>query len=340
MSDIAVQVVVDEPSGAEKKTGDEAPAEGAIAVPINIDKLNPFEVIDYCAGRIGDILPNIGKCQNAESEIIEISEALIVACKKDIDATIGAVHIAHRHQYSNLHPIYTAVLSYILCDALAMEQKSSQSIISAALTCNIGMLDFQDGLQQQSSALNDEQKKEVHNHPEKSVAILRACGIEDQEWLDSVRQHHERANGKGYPGGLTGDKTVIGAKIIALADVYSAMISPRSYRKSLEASGALKTVFLERGKEYDETLSILLIKRMGIYPPGSYVRLKNEEIAIVTKRSYDSMKPGVASLVNPNGKNYIKPLYRNTQSPEYGIRGAVEFNGELAIALPLIWGYE
>ncbi|MBI3771561.1 MAG: HD domain-containing protein [Gammaproteobacteria bacterium] len=220
-----------------------------------------------------------------------------------------------------------------------MDAKSSQSIISAALTSNIAILNLQDILQQQSSALSEEQQKEVRSHPEKGVAMLKACGINDPEWLDSVRQHHERANGKGYPGGLTGDKTVIGAKILALADVYSAMISPRVYRKSLEASGALKTVFLERGKEYDETLSILLIKRMGIYPPGSYVRLRNEEIAIVTKRSYDSMKPGVASLVNPNGKSYIKPLYRNTQSPEYSILGAVEFNGELEMALPLIWGY-
>lgn len=303
---------------------------------------NPFEIIDACADSLGQVLQQIEDHDDAEGIIIEVCNSIIQACESNTDATLGAVHISHKHPYSCLHPIYTAVLSYVLCRALDLTANEIENVLAAALTSNIAMLDLQEELQQQTTALSDEQKAKIEAHPKEGIKILKSCGIKNQDWLDIVHQHHERANGDSYPEGLTGDQIVIGAKILALADVYSAMISPRSYRESMEASDALKSVFMERGKECDETLAILLIKRMGVFPPGCYVNLKSGEIAIVVQRTEDPMKPKVVTLLNPAGRAYVSPVCLTTDTPEHHITGAAKHlePDEVKVELHRIWGYD
>jgi len=303
---------------------------------------NPFEIIDACADSLGQVLHQIEGHDDAEGIIIEICNAIIHACESNTDATLGAVHISHKNPYSCLHPIYTAVLSYVICQMLKMSADEIKNILAAALTSNLAMFDLQEKLQQQVTPLSQSQKELIDKHPTESVNILKRSGINNQAWLDMVQQHHERANGKGYPAGLKDEQILVGAKILGLADVYSAMISPRTYRESMEASDALKSVFLERGKECDETLAILLIKRMGVFPPGCYVNLSSGEVAIVVQRTKNPMKPKVVTLLNPAGRAYVCPVCLNTDSPEHNIIGTAKRlePDEVKVKLHRIWGYE
>ena len=345
----------DESLPDEENTAAENEAEAVAEVEPEIEKetreslqkkinacANPFEIIDVCAESLFQVLHQLETHDDAEGIISEICKAIMQACESNTDATLGAVHVAHKHPYSCLHPIYTAVLCYVLCQMLKMSADEIENVLAAALTSNIAMLDLQEELQQQVTPLSQEQKEKIKAHPQESVNILKRCGINNQDWLDIVHQHHERANGSGYPQQLSDEQIVTGAKILAIADIYSAMISPRCYRNPMEASEALKSVFMERGKECDETLAILLIKRMGVFPPGCYVNLRSGEVAIVVQRTKDAMTPKVVTLLNPSGRAYVSPMCLGTDSHDHHITGVATHlePDEVKVELHRIWGYD
>lgn len=301
---------------------------------------NPFEIIETCAFRLGRVLFNLSQNRDCSESINVITNDIMHACEKAPDATLGAVHLLHGHTYTTIHPIHVAALCYALCTAAKLSQSETHTIIAACLTSNIGMLELQEVLHEQSAPLTDDQKQQIQCHPGESVRILNASGVNDPLWLEIVTQHHERANGEGYPKGLRSDQITLGAKILAITDCYSAMISPRAYRESMEASTALKTLFLERGKAYDETLAVLLIKYMGVFPPGVFVKLNNGEVAVVVRRTANNMAPEVASIISTKEMPYARPILRDSSKPEFAIKGITENKKRLAATLSSIWGYQ
>lgn len=303
------------------------------------DDASPFLMIESCAFRLGRILYNLTQGQQQEKGILTLSRSLAKACEKDQDAALGAVHLLHGHAYTTIHPIHSAVLAHFLCSVLGTDEQETTAIVAAAFTSNIGMLDLQETLHTQTAPLTEPQKRGIQNHPTEGVELLKKNGINNDYWLKTVLEHHERINGEGYPQGLKGDDIVYGAKILAVADVYSAMISPRAYRETMIAKEALKNFLLSKGQDYDESLSLLLIKYMGVFPPGSFVKLANGDTAVVVRRGADSMCPAVASIIQPNNQLYIKPMLRDTRSPDFLIKGMVQRNPRLNLNLPMIWGY-
>lgn len=301
---------------------------------------NPFEIIEACTFRLGRVLYNLTQNKDCSEMIHAITNDIMQACEKAPDATLGAVHLLHGHAYTTIHPIHVATLCYALCTASKVPKEETHTIIAACLTSNIGMLELQEILHDQTTPLTDEQKRQINSHPEESVRILTASGIHEPLWLEIVMQHHERSHGEGYPKGLKDTEISRGAKILALADCYSAMISPRTYKESLEASTAMKTLFLERGKAYDETLAVVLIKYMGIFPPGAFVKLSNGEVAVVIRRTSNNMVPEIASVISHKDVPYTRPIPRDGNKPEFAIKGIVENKKRLGVTLSSIWGYQ
>ena len=90
----------------------------------------------------------------------------------------------------------------------------------------------------------------VHGHVEASLAIV-GCIEEFQPYLDGIRYHHERYDATGYPNGLRGDEIPLEARIIAVADAYDAMTSPRAYRQPLSHAAALAVLKRHAGSQFD-----------------------------------------------------------------------------------------
>ncbi len=310
------------------------------AIELTKGPFNPFEIIENCTFKLGRTLYNLTQNIDCSDNLNLITKSIMYACDKDPDAALGAVHLLHGHTYSTIHPIHVAALCHALCRVTNLTDAETHRIICACLVSNIGMLELQEVLHDQTDPLSQEQKQQIAAHPEESVKILRASGIEDEAILEVVLQHHERAHGGGYPKKLKVDEINRGAKILALADCYSAMVSPRIYRDTVDTSAALKTLFHERGKEYDEQLAIQLIKYMGIFPPGTYVRLTNDEIGLVVRRTKNNMAPQVSSVISIKQVPYSRPIKRDSRHKEFAIKEIVENNQKLNFSLATIWGYE
>ena len=110
-------------------------------------------------------------------------------------------------------------------------------------------------------------------------------------------------------------------------------------RRALRPSTALKGLFLDQGKKVRDGLASQFIKAIGVFPPGTPVRLENGEIAVVTERGETAAQPVVSSIIGPRGMPLAVPVKRDTMRPTYGVREVVDWN-EVGALPPMLalWG--
>lgn len=238
------------------------------------------------------------------------------------DATLFAlIHLASTEMrvYSATH----SMLVYVVCSLAASEvlnwsPKLDASLGKAALTMNISMTALQDQLAQQSKSLTVSQIEAVEQHAMRSFNMLLAMGVQDEDWLLAVRHHHDRG-----PGGLASKTEAMRiARLIQRADMFTARLSPRLGRVCLPPPMAMQACYFDEDKKVDEA-GAALIKAVGIYTPGTLVRLATNEIAAVIRRGLNTTMPQVAVLINREGMPTGEWMIRDTSLPRYKIVGHV-----------------
>lgn len=184
--------------------------------------------------------------------------------------------------YPLRHSLDTAILAAILARQLGHQASDLPYIIAASLTMNISMLKLQEELLARVEKLTGEQYAKIRNHPVASRKILEQAGITEPVWLDYVLYHHEKKDGSGYPRKLKDPAIPEGARLIGLADRYTAMISPRLSRPGFLPSSVIKHLLLNEGDTIDLLHVGALNQSIGIYPPGTIVRLRAGETGVVS----------------------------------------------------------
>ncbi len=133
---------------------------------------------------------------------------------------------------------------------LGLPQKDIDNLHRAALLHDIGKLGVPVEILDKPGALEDDEYRMIKKHPKIGVRILEPIASY-KEILPIVMHHHERYDGKGYPDGLSGDAINIGARILAVADVFDAMSSDRPYREGLVLEHVIDLINKEAGHQFD-----------------------------------------------------------------------------------------
>lgn len=306
-------------------------------------KVNPFAEFDELCLKLEELFKLMDSEKRSspgalKKRVYDIAVNLQGLVEYDADALLGAVHLADQFPYHVHHPMQIAVLSELIMERLQVEQEVRLAVLAAALTCNIAMNPYQQRLHQQKTPLNDQQREVINRHPLQSMQKLEEAGVDDALWLELVAQHHEKLDGTGYPRGLKGDQIRREARILALADVYTAMVTHRPYRNPIKHKDSLRDIFTQRGSKFDSKLTLLFLNELGVYPPGVYVKLNNGELAVVIGRTPDPKSPLVASIKKPGGDLFLSPRRRNTGSEQFGIRSACNVNERIKISPATLWG--
>lgn len=158
----------------------------------------------------------------------------------------------------------------------------------------------------------------MENHATRSEALLRQLGVADPVWLEAVRSHHHR-----LPGPLN-DKTEAQqmARLIQRADIFAARLAPRATRWPMPVTAAMQASYYDEEQHVDAA-GAAIVKALGIYPPGAFVRLATQEIAVVLKRGPSATTPRVAVVMNRSGMPTGELIPRNTAQPSCKITGPV-----------------
>jgi len=238
------------------------------------------------------------------------------------DGTLFAlIHLSATEvrMYSATHAMLVSVMCGLAArEVLKWPEKQEVCLCKAALTMNLGMTGLQDQLTRQVEAPSPAQRKVIDEHANKSADMLADLGVVDADWLEAVRNHHTQV-----PGRLQ-SRTVPQqiARMIQRADMFAARLAPRASRVPISPAAAMQACYFDENRQVDET-GAALIKAVGIYQPGSFVRLATDEVAVVIKRGLNTSTPRVAVLVNRSGMPTMEPTIRETSIRDFRIVASV-----------------
>jgi HD-GYP domain-containing protein (c-di-GMP phosphodiesterase class II) len=286
------------------------------------------------------VLRELKTLPDPRNKILEIVRMVHFAVDLNADIALASLLVNYSAgPYPVRHCVDSAILSTLVAQAMNKPADEIQDLTAAALTMNVSMLSLQGRLQRKQTPLSDDEKDQIHRHPYLAVEMLNDVGIEDPGWLTCILRHHENEDGTGYPAGAVKMEIPQISKILALADGFCARIAPRDYRKAILPNLALRDIFIENGSRADPALAAYFIKVLGLYQPGTFVRLKNSEIAIVSQRGSGPTACTAYTLVNTSGEGTTTPLKRDTSVEPFTIVEALHPSNLLVnFDMKRVWG--
>lgn len=249
-------------------------------------------------------------------QLAQLSSEIESLMERDPDAGLFFMTRLDGDVYPVAHSLQTAFVGGLIARRMGASAGERATVMNASLTMNIAMIELQKELHKQRTPLTEAQRADIRSHPIRSWQRLESLGVASEDWLRAVAEHHESPDGKGYPKGLT--KVSTPAEVIHFADRYCAMISSRATRKALPANKAARELFIAATNK-GSSLGAIVVKELGLYPPGNYVRLANGEVGVVMKRGDLANTPIVCAIEDRKGVKYPEPVKRETAKPEYAV---------------------
>lgn len=257
-----------------------------------------------------------------QRRLLRLQRQLVRHIQNNPDGTLFALiylSVSDVRMYSGTHAMLVSVICMLTAkEVLHWPEEDQRTVGLAALTMNYGMTELQDRLALQMEPPSQEQRAQIAQHSNHGVALLQKAGVTDPVWLDAIRLHH-----KSPPGPLAPrEKCDRFARLIQRADIFAARISPRATRLPMTPAAAMQSCYFDENKGMDEAGGAL-IKAVGVYQPGAYVRLCTNEVGVVIQRGLNTTTPRVAVLLNREGMATVEPPIRDTSVREYRIVGSV-----------------
>ena len=167
--------------------------------------------------------------------------------------------------YVKGHSKKVAELCVIISQDMKLEIVKQEIIYRAGILHDLGKLGIVDAILNKTSSLNDDEWAIMKKHPVRAVEILNPLTFLFEE-KEIILHHHERYDGKGYPGGLKGDKIPLGARILAVADTFDAMNSERAYRKKISKDDIISELERVSGIQLDAGIVNIFLEILKKYP--------------------------------------------------------------------------
>ena len=165
-----------------------------------------------------------------------------------LDALVTAVDNKDRYTHRHCEDVMTYSLE--MAREMGLDERTQHVAATAALLHDVGKIGVPDAILRKPGRLTEEEQDAVRQHPQMGAVIVSAVpGFEDT--LDAIRHHHERWDGKGYPFGLAGEAIPFLARLMAVADAYSAMTTDRPYRKGMREDRAMSVLEEGAGVQWD-----------------------------------------------------------------------------------------
>lgn len=212
-------------------------------------------------------------------------------------------------EYTFVHCVNVCIMSVIMGWALDYSKEELMELGVGALLHDVGKVKVRKDVLNKPGKLSDEERLEMERHTSYTFEILKLRDDISQYAALIAYQHHERFDGQGYPQGLKGSYIHLYSRIVAIADVYDALVTDRIYRPRLHSYEAAEIIQASSGTHFDPALVKVFIDNIVIYPVGSPIELNNGCRGVVA-RINKSMpaRPVVIIFYDEHGNNLGNPL--------------------------------
>ncbi|MEW5983751.1 MAG: HD-GYP domain-containing protein [Acidobacteriota bacterium] len=210
---------------------------------------------------------------------------------------IGLTGMKSHDEYTFTHMVNVAILTMAQARSLGIDGQRLRAIGLAGLMHDIGKVKTPLDILAKPGVLTAREFEIMRRHPIEGAEILRATAEMPPIAPIVAFEHHLRTDGTGYPVGLHRASLNLATQLVGIADVYDAMRSKRSYQQAFPTDRIIEVMRRNDGKQFDQNLVRRFIDLMGVYPPGSVVRLTTGEIAVVIENDGpDPSQPTVKVL--------------------------------------------
>lgn len=183
--------------------------------------------------------------------------------------------VDERVSYLRGHSERVAHYAEVIARELGLLEEQVERIRLAGLLHDIGILGVEDYVVLKETPLSPEEFEIVKAHTVRGAAILRPIGML-HDLIPGVELHHESLDGLGYPYGLKGDEIPLMARIVAVADSFDAMTTPRPYQAAMNADYVLEILGRLAGKRYDP----IVVAALASLVRGGAVVVRNQRVPV------------------------------------------------------------
>ncbi|HOY00852.1 MAG TPA: DUF3391 domain-containing protein [Zoogloea sp.] len=239
------------------------------------------------------VMRNIGKNLFARPKecLEEVDELVSQMVAAFLDQPEVALHVIGEHaggEEAYYHGLNCSILSMMLAKELDFARAHCQILGVGALLHDIGLNDIPDRVARPRHELTAPERNLRQLHCEYGVRLGKQIGLPEPV-LRIILQHHELADGSGFPNKLKGDQIDPLARIVSLVNYYDNLCNPADLAKAMTPHEALSLMFAQRRAKFDTRALQVMIRCLGVYPPGTVVKLSNDAIALVS--SVNPAKP-------------------------------------------------
>jgi putative nucleotidyltransferase with HDIG domain len=199
-------------------------------------------------------------------------------------------------EYTFKHSVDVATMAMIVSRQYGFNDEQVQQIGVSGLLHDIGKSRIPTEVLNKAQKLTDEEFALIKKHSLLGYEILKDKPELSNAVKMGVLQHHEKINGSGYPMGVTEEQIHIFAKIIAVTDIYDALVTERPYKKAFTPRNAVEMIMAMTG-ELDLQVMQSFLESVILYPVGTNVDLSNGEKArVVANNPKFVLRPTVVGL--------------------------------------------
>ncbi|MFA0084399.1 HD-GYP domain-containing protein [Vibrio sp. 10N.261.51.F12] len=237
---------------------------------------------DRSLARIRNIM---AKLRSRPELAIQESELLI---EDIVDSLLGeddvTLHLmGGKNEFEDLyfHCLNVSVLSMLIAKAKGCDAKTIKVVALAALFHDIGKSKVPSAILRKTSPLNEPELNYLKLHTKYGGDIARSVQGLPEEVIEVIEQHHELLNGSGYPLGLHGNQISAISQIVSVANAFDNLCHHQVSTERKIPYTALSYLYKHSKEKYSQENLSILIKYMGVYPPGTIVKLSNQMIGLV-----------------------------------------------------------
>ncbi len=217
------------------------------------------------------------------------------------------------------HALNVGIISLLIARTLGLPEQELLDLGVGALMHDVGKIEVADRFRHAEDGFSAAELNAYRDHVAKGVVVGRRMDL-SLGALKVLAQHHEHADGSGFPAKLSGERIHMAARVVSLVNRYDNLCNPQARTLALTPHEAVSVLFAQGRQRFDSAVLNAFIRMMGVYPAGSLVQLTDDRYAMVVGvNSSRPLKPRV--LVHdpkvPRGEALMLDL---EHMPDLGIR--------------------
>lgn len=223
-----------------------------------------------------------------------------ILANPDIQVSLNDISASDEYTFS--HSVSTTVYSLLMANQLGYSRSMMEKLAAGTMLHDMGKILLDKKILNKQGQLTPEEFDHIKQHTTLGYEALKKCINLTELSRIIALQHHERMDGTGYPNGYPAGELHEFTRIVAIADVYDALVSDRCYRSKWSSNNAVNYLVQHAETQFDLKLVSVLIKQIAIYPNGSLVRLSNNSIGIIKEQNKNfPLRPIVRVISDENG---------------------------------------